>query len=738
MGLFENFPYTNFHELNASWLVKKMNELIEAMETFKATESLKFADPIIWDITTQYQKSTIVLDPTGNAYLSVQPVPAGVQLSDDEYWLEIFNFTNYTRTANKNLTAHVETNTTRATAAYNVDEWLIWEDVLYKVTAAISIDDALVVGTNLVHFTVEDFIKAWVIYANGLIQQYKNDIDASELAYRNQLALDISNTTASLQAQLDAAIAGATVDSEVINARIGADGVTYLTLGDAIRTQVDYTLDYLFYTEADDAGLADACVAYSTGTLFVNNTQSPHAVQYVPVVPKSEIVLTMTICLIAGSRGMAFYDENKVYISGTPLVVNQTVYTLTVPDNAYYFSFTYFGASYSLQPKNYTKLLEVVNKTVGLVSITDDDFTGEADHYIAYDNGLSYYNTSGSPYAVSNIPIIKGKKIHANISFIPVAGVRGFAFYDEHNQYISGIQLVMGQNNYDLTPPSDACYISLTYFDGGHFRLSYEDISYKDLMGLSYAMYQHCSNFNRSFFNPLAIIDRDYGYMRIFKNIGVVGDSLSAGEMAYKSLNDGLIYFKDMYYFSWIYYIARGCSTTPHAFAQGGLSTKNFINDVGGRKTDLLNSNNKCEAYFIALAHNDYSQGITIGTIADVGTTADTYYKYYSDIISLIRSIDTHVPIFCITAKSNTYSAYNAAVRDLVANMGVNNLYLIDMETYAPNIETWEFYRGHGDALGYLNYSYQIASYVNWIIKNNFSDFNMVQFLDSDLPVDWN
>ena len=31
MGLFEQFPYTNFHELNQDWLLQKMKELMEAM-----------------------------------------------------------------------------------------------------------------------------------------------------------------------------------------------------------------------------------------------------------------------------------------------------------------------------------------------------------------------------------------------------------------------------------------------------------------------------------------------------------------------------------------------------------------------------------------------------------------------------------------------------------------------------------------------------------------------------------
>lgn len=246
--MFNQYPYINENDLNLDYILKSMRQLKEIMDEFITLNSVTFADPITWNISTQYARNTIVIDPSGNAYLSKEVVPAGVQLNNADYWLEIFNFTAYTRTANQNLTVNVETNTTRATAAYNVDDWLIWNDVLYKVTSAIAIDDALIVapnaGANIVHFTVEDFIKAFMTWATNTIQQYKLDIDASELLYRQQLAGDIATTTASLQAQLDAAIAGVTVDSEVINARIGADGVTYSTLGEAIRTQDEY-----FYRE---------------------------------------------------------------------------------------------------------------------------------------------------------------------------------------------------------------------------------------------------------------------------------------------------------------------------------------------------------------------------------------------------------------------------------------------------------------------------------------------------------
>jgi hypothetical protein len=35
MGVFEHFPYANFHELNAEWLIKKMKELLDRMQSIE-------------------------------------------------------------------------------------------------------------------------------------------------------------------------------------------------------------------------------------------------------------------------------------------------------------------------------------------------------------------------------------------------------------------------------------------------------------------------------------------------------------------------------------------------------------------------------------------------------------------------------------------------------------------------------------------------------------------------------
>ncbi len=85
-------PYTNFHDLNQDWIVRRMQEFIEEMDNIVALSVVKYADPIQWNITHQYEQSTIAIDAeTGTAYISVKPVPAGVAITNTSYWTPVFD-----------------------------------------------------------------------------------------------------------------------------------------------------------------------------------------------------------------------------------------------------------------------------------------------------------------------------------------------------------------------------------------------------------------------------------------------------------------------------------------------------------------------------------------------------------------------------------------------------------------------------------------------------------------------
>lgn len=156
---FNQYPYLNVNDLNLDFILKNMRLLEKTIKDFVALETIKYADPFQWNITTQYAKNTIVIDPnSGVAYLSVQPVPSGVLLSNTDYWTIIFDLRVLVDKFNDNLTHRNDHDNTNATFASSVGDWLILNDMLYEVIVAIPIGNTYIAGYNIHRVTVEDAI----------------------------------------------------------------------------------------------------------------------------------------------------------------------------------------------------------------------------------------------------------------------------------------------------------------------------------------------------------------------------------------------------------------------------------------------------------------------------------------------------------------------------------------------------------------------------------------------------
>ena len=190
-------PYTNFHDLNLDWIMDELNEFNTKLTNFVSLATIKYANPIQWDITSQYEANTVVVDSNGNAYLSVQPVPSGVSLDRTEFWTKIGNFDELWADVKRAITPNDEGHSPTATAARAVND-LVWVNgALVRVTRAMIAGDAYVPGSNCVSSSTNEVL-------HYLITAFNEGLSAEKTAREDadtQLQKDIDNET---QARKDA------------------------------------------------------------------------------------------------------------------------------------------------------------------------------------------------------------------------------------------------------------------------------------------------------------------------------------------------------------------------------------------------------------------------------------------------------------------------------------------------------------------------------------------------------
>lgn len=171
-------PYTNFHDLNLDWIMETLNEFNTKLTNFVSLATIKYADPIQWDITSQYEANTVVVDSNGNAYLSVQPVPSGVSLDRVEFWTKIGNFDELWADVKKAITPNDEGHSPTATAARAVND-LVWVNgALVRVTRAMIAGDAYVPGSNCMSSSTNEVL-------HYLITAFNEDLSAEQTAREN-------------------------------------------------------------------------------------------------------------------------------------------------------------------------------------------------------------------------------------------------------------------------------------------------------------------------------------------------------------------------------------------------------------------------------------------------------------------------------------------------------------------------------------------------------------------------
>ena len=176
MGLFgfgNKYPYTDFHELNLDWILGVIRSLQSEMQTFVNVNTIKYADPILWDISSQYEQNTLVQDADGITYLSKQAVPAGISINNTDYWLKVADFSQLADIIKRSICSQDDGASSTSTDNRAEGDLLWLNNYLYKVLRTINIGDAYVEGgvnPNIEKVTVEQLIDD-VLSQGGIIKE---------------------------------------------------------------------------------------------------------------------------------------------------------------------------------------------------------------------------------------------------------------------------------------------------------------------------------------------------------------------------------------------------------------------------------------------------------------------------------------------------------------------------------------------------------------------------------------
>lgn len=241
---------------------------------------------------------------------------------------------------------------------------------------------------------------------------------------------------------------------------------------------------------------------------------------------------------------------------------------------------------------------------------------------------------------------------------------------------------------------------------------------------------------------PLDNLKETCGFAGVFKQVGVIGDSLSSGEFESHD-EQGNIMYTDMYDYSWPAVLERITGTKYNNYSRGGMTAREYMQSWA----DANGFWQRNQAYIIALGNNDsFVFGHPLGSVKDVcpaspQNNADTFFGNMGKIISKLKTIEPNARIFVVTpqlrgeACDNDIRYIASELNKLCAKFDFT--YLLDMTSYAPAYDAEmrkSFGLGfHPNPMGYYAYALMVGNYIDYVIRSNPKDFATIPFLGTSL-----
>lgn len=275
------YPYSNLHELNLDWVIATVKNGEKEIADFIGVNTIKYANPILWNIESQYEANTVVVDgQTGNAYISIKAVPSGVHLNRIEYWTQIYNYANVVDTLREQI-AHNEGDTTTATQQFAVGDLVFVKTLLYRVIAPMIAGDSFVENSNIVKTTIEAELKANI----QAIQSEASARQSADTQLQNNIDSEASareSADTQLQNNIDAEASARQSADTTLQNNIDAEASARVSADTQLKNEIMAKLNDVMIDVRELGVVMNSPSDADSNVTIINNALSQHKYLFIP------------------------------------------------------------------------------------------------------------------------------------------------------------------------------------------------------------------------------------------------------------------------------------------------------------------------------------------------------------------------------------------------------------------------------------------------------------------------
>ncbi len=619
----------------------------------------------------------------------------------------------------------------------------VYEGDTFKVIETIEIP--VIAKTKPADYTIEDSdeeIYSFKALENEVANAKKEIADRCEANRVEMVATvekatedledSVEATTRTLNARVDNIIAhnnDTDGNTELVDMRVGADGRTYASAGEAVRgainqvagsviTDVEWTDGYYCHQDGIVTHDAYSCTGYIP--LKKDGVFSP--IYYRIKVPSH-----VKICL---------FTESKLFISSIVLheeagsrVCEGFLYPENV-DGAYYVVFS------SLSDYTYKKVtvcgMGIVDGGVTTEKLADKSVTPEKIAFTTHLKGTNYIDkskllidrfvtTGGAIRTSTGFRLTDYIKLEENTDYYHNGVWSGYyAYYDsEYNLVVA-----YGNSSTDVLPkpfriPTGVVYGRFTMTSPENADAAWINTENKQPPEYGLALDGIGINANLEEVKPT---DYEGDDICAFTKGVCIGDSLTAGTMNYENESGGTSYISIPKY-----------SFPANLARLTGLEITNK-GDSGDTSAEWYETHSGDD-----LSGHDFAI-IQLGVNDSIryGGWTDTSVQGFTSIINKLKAENKNIKIFVATIMpavsygNDSINAVSQGIRDFVTALNDKDVILLDMAIYGHTKESLAYNCGHLSAYGYWRLAKDYKAYISWYMSANPLDFREIQFIGTD------